>query len=100
MFKLKAINPVMKGCTQPEGYFECCKNGHGSHFFFFFFLSLSTSVHDRTVRRVLNKYGYHYRQARRKGLLTENDLKLRMKFAKDIKKYYDDGLWSSGICFY
>ena len=23
-----------------------------------------------------------------------------MKFAKDIKKYYDDGLWSSGICFY
>ena len=31
---------------------------------------------------VLNKYGYHYRQARRKGLLTESDLKLRMKFAK------------------
>ena len=23
-----------------------------------------------------------------------------MKFAKDIKKYYDDGLWSSVICFY
>ena len=49
---------------------------------------------------MLNKYGYHYRQARRKGLLTESDLKLRMKFAKDITKYYDDGLWSSGICFY
>ena len=30
----------------------------------------------------------------------EKDLKLRMKFAKDIKKYYDDGLWLSGICFY
>ena len=40
-----------------------------------------------------------YRQVTRKGLLTENDLKLRMKFAKDIKKYYDTGLWSSGICF-
>ena len=51
-----------------------------------------SSVHDRTVRRVLNKYGYHYRQTRRKGLLTENDLKLRMKFAKAIKRYYDDGL--------
>ena len=51
-----------------------------------------SSVHDRTVRRVLNKYGYHYRQARRKGLLTENDLKLRMKFVKAIKRYYDDGL--------
>ena len=23
-----------------------------------------------------------------------------MKFAKDIKKYYDNGLWLSGICFY
>ena len=23
-----------------------------------------------------------------------------MKLAKDIKTYYDDGLWSSGICFY
>ena len=60
----------------------------------------NSSVHHRTVRRVFNKYRYHYRQARRMGLLTESDLKLRMKFAKDIKKYYDDGLWSSGICFY
>ena len=59
-----------------------------------------SSVHDRNVRRVLNKYGYHYRQAIRKGLLTENVLKVRMKFAKDIKTYYDDGLRSSGICFY
>ena len=59
-----------------------------------------SSVHDRTAGRVLNKYGYHYRQARRKGLLTENNLKLPMKFAKDIRKYYDDVLWSSGICFY
>ena len=25
---------------------------------------------------------------------------MHMKFAKDIKKYCDDGLWSSGICFY
>ena len=38
-----------------------------------------SSVHDRTVPRALNKYGYHYQQARRKGLLTENDLKLHMK---------------------
>ena len=62
--------------------------------------SAVSSVHDRTVHRVLNKYGCHYRQARYKEMLTENDLKLRMKFANDIRKYYDDGLWSSGICFY
>ena len=49
-------------------------------------------VHDRTVRRVLNKYGYYYRLARRKVLLTESNLKLRIKFAKDITKYYDYGL--------
>ena len=31
------------------------------------------------------KYGHHYRQARHKGLLKEKDLRLRMKFAKDLK---------------
>ena len=45
-----------------------------------------SSVHNRTVRRVLNKYGYHYRQTRYQGLLTESDLKLRMKFSKRHKK--------------
>ena len=37
------------------------------------------------VIKGLNKYGYHYRQASRRGLLTESDLKLHMKFAKEIK---------------
>ena len=49
---------------------------------------------------VLNKYRYHYGQAKRKGPLTENDLKLLLKFAKVTKKYYDDGLSLSAICFY
>ena len=49
---------------------------------------------------MLNKHRYHYRQARGKGLLTENYLKLGMKFAKNIKRYYDDGLWSPGIYSY
>ena len=35
-----------------------------------------------------------------KGLLTKNNLKLHIKFAKDIRKYFDDQLRSSGICFY
>ena len=60
-----------------------------------------SSFHDRIAHRVLNKYEQHYRKARREGLLTENDcLKLRLIFVKDIKRYYDGGLWSSGICFY
>ena len=32
--------------------------------------SAVSSVHDRTVRRVLNKYGCHYRQDRYKEMLT------------------------------
>ena len=58
-----------------------------------------SSVHDRGVGRVSSKYGHHYQQARCKELLTESDLKLHLKFAKD-KKYYNAALWSSGICFY
>ena len=58
-----------------------------------------SSVHDRTVRRMLNKYWYHYRLATRNGLLTENNLKLRIKFAKEIRKYCDDELCLFGICF-
>ena len=49
---------------------------------------------------MLNKYEYHYRQTRSKGLFTENDLKLQVIFAKDIKKYYHDMLWPSGMCLY
>ena len=61
--------------------------------------SCVSSVHDRTLRRVLNKYGSHTQLAKRKGLLREKDLKLPTNFRKDIKKYYDDELESSGICF-
>ena len=39
-------------------------------------------------------------KARRKRLLTANDWKLLMKFAKDTKECYDDRLSSSGIWFY
>ena len=30
MFKIKENNPVMKGCSQFEGYFKCPENGHES----------------------------------------------------------------------
>ena len=58
-----------------------------------------SSLQDRIVQGVLNNYGSHYWQARRKRLLTGNDSKLRMKFAKDKQKYYDNGLWLSEILF-
>lgn len=53
----------------------------------------------RTVRRVLNQQGYRFRQCRKKGLLTQEDLKLRLKFAKKCKTL-PPTFWKEGICFY
>ena len=36
----------------------------------------------RTVNNVLHRHGYCFYQTRKKGLLSENDLKCRVKFAK------------------
>ena len=43
-------------------------------------------VSDSTVARVLHKEGYALRSKRRKGVLTEKDTKVRLKFAKHAKK--------------
>ena len=44
--------------------------------------------------------GYHYPQARKKGILTEKDKSARRRFARDIKNnYYSSDLWTKDICF-
>jgi len=40
----------------------------------------------RTVRRVLNSYGYHYLRSRKKGLLTIKDKRKRVQFCKRVKR--------------
>lgn len=40
----------------------------------------------RTVMRYLNTAGYSYLQTRKKGLMTEDDHRKRVKFAKDMRK--------------
>ena len=40
----------------------------------------------RTFSRCLNLNGYAYLQARKKGLITEKDCKLRLQFARKMKK--------------
>jgi transposase len=48
---------------------------------------LDTKKHcRRTVSRFLNSSGYKLRQARKKGLLSENDLMIRRKYARNMKK--------------
>lgn len=59
-----------------------------------------TVVSDRTVRRVLNKNGYYLLQARKKGLMSERDMKIRLDFARMMKKYYKASIWTEHIAFY
>ena len=54
----------------------------------------------RTVARFLNSQGYFYLQARKKGLLTNNDKNLRIAFAKKVREEYNKELWTQKIAFY
>ena len=57
-------------------------------------------VTDRTVRRLLNRNGYHYLQARKKGLMSRSDRKSRVAFARNILKNYPRDVWTNEIAFY
>ena len=41
-----------------------------------------SQVSNRMVRHVLNKHGFGYRQARKKGVLSFTDIECRYRFAK------------------
>ena len=58
----------------------------------------NASVH--TVARFLNSKVYFYLQARKKGLLTNNDKNLRLAFAKKVREEYNKELWTQKIPFY
>ena len=42
------------------------------------------SISEETVRKVLQKTDLKWTNLQRKGILTENDLKLRVKFAQKV----------------
>ena len=49
----------------------------------------------------MNELGYHYCRSRKKGFMTENDLRLRMKFCRNIKSNnLGINFWRDGISFY
>jgi hypothetical protein len=58
-----------------------------------------THASNRTIRRCLRKKGYKFSQCRKKGQLTKEDLKKRLKFARKCKRY-PDKIWTEGISFY
>jgi len=62
---------------------------------------VQTGVCDETVRRFLHSEGYHYYHSRKKGLLSQEDLNKRLRFAKDMAQRVDSrNLWQREIAFY
>ncbi len=61
---------------------------------------IGKDISNMTIRRVLHKEGYAYRGKRRKGILTEKDTQMRLKFAKHAKKSLDCDIWCKEISFY
>lgn len=56
----------------------------------------------RMFSRYLNENGYGYLQARKKGLLSENDIKLRIEFARKMKHVVAQNpqFWTHEVGFY
>ena len=46
----------------------------------------SNRVHPRTISRYLNRNGFYMRQARKKGLLNNKDKRLRLSYARGMKR--------------
>ena len=49
---------------------------------------------------MLRAAGYGYRHARKKGLLTKEDLQKRLRFCRKVKRVLSDTFWRVGIGFY
>lgn len=58
-----------------------------------------THVSTKTIHRVLHKHGYHYRQSRKKGLLSPKDKCKRLKFARQCR-IKPAKFWTETIKFY
>lgn len=61
---------------------------------------MPNDISDRSVRRVMSKEGYKQRAARQKGVLTEKDVKGRLKFARESSKSMSPETWTNSICFF
>lgn len=59
-----------------------------------------SDVTEQTVRRYLHEHGYHFLQARKKGLMSSGDMRKRLHFARHIRRSYPEDLWTAGIAFY
>ena len=61
---------------------------------------ISPSIGEETVCRILQKADLKWAHVQRKGILTKNDLKLRLKFAKKVRRRLSANFWEKGVGFY
>ena len=57
-------------------------------------------VTDRTVRRLLNRNGYFFLQARKKGLMSLTDKDRRVEFARKMQGEYSPSVWRDYVVFH
>ena len=57
-------------------------------------------VSDGCVCRVMHRAGLRYRHSRRNSLLTRKDLKIRLTFARKVKRILNLEFWKCGISLY
>lgn len=55
---------------------------------------------ERIVRRCVARLGYHNYNSRRKGVLSPEDLKDRLSFAKEATDKYPANFWTDDVAFY
>lgn len=60
----------------------------------------TAQVSARTVRRFLNKKGYFLLNTLQKGILTEDDLRKRVAYARRVHREHLPTLWTEKIGFY
>ncbi|KXJ05130.1 hypothetical protein AC249_AIPGENE19522 [Exaiptasia diaphana] len=59
-----------------------------------------SDVSESTVGRFLHREGYHYLQARKKGLITRTDMQKRRAFANKMQRQFNADVWTKDIAFY
>ena len=58
------------------------------------------SISTATVRRVVRNAGLKWSYAQKKGVLTKSDLKLRLRFARKVRRKLPSNFWTGGVGFY
>ena len=58
------------------------------------------SISTATVRRVMKKTGLKWSHAQKKRVLTKSDLKLKLKFARKVRRKLSKDFWTGGVGLY